>query len=111
MNVNPGHIEIPNRNILKETREILEEYMLNLENANKADTTKTKYLWILERFFSECSIPLEELTSQDVLKWLNDFSINKKAKTIDLVLSCLSSFFKFCLEEEYIEHMVIKKRW
>jgi hypothetical protein len=30
---------------------------------------------------------------------------------IDLVLSCLSSFFQFCLEEDYIESMVIKKRW
>lgn len=111
MNDIQNHIEISNKKILKETREILGEYMLSLENANKADATKTKYLWILERFFSGCPIPIEDLTSEAVLKWLNNFSINKKAKTIDLVLSCLSSFFKFCLEEEYIEHMVIKKRW
>lgn len=103
--------ESTNENISIETRRILNEYFLSLKLANKAEATITKYLWILERFFYESSIPLDNLTSEDVLKWLNDFSVDKKAKTIDLVLSCLSSFFKFCLEEDYMEDMVIKKRW
>ncbi|SFD39856.1 integrase/recombinase XerD [Bacillus sp. OV194] len=103
--------ESSNENISIETRRILNEYFLSLKIANKAEATITKYLWILERFFCECSISLDTLTSEDVLKWLNDFSVDKKAKTIDLVLSCLSSFFKFCLEEDYMENMVIKKRW
>jgi integrase/recombinase XerD len=111
MEDNRKYWESSNENISIETRRILNEYFLSLKLANKAEATITKYLWILEGFFCECSIPLDNLTSEDVLKWLNDFSVRKKARTIDLVLSCLSSFFKFCLEEDYMEDMVIKKRW
>ncbi|MGG3804396.1 tyrosine-type recombinase/integrase [Metabacillus fastidiosus] len=78
---------------------------------NKAEATITKYRWILERFLNECTIPLEELTSKDVGKWLNEFSEGKKAKTLDLVLAVVSSFFSFCLDEEYMEITVMKKHW
>lgn len=111
MEANRRNWEFSNENILKETRKVLNAYLLKLKVDKKAEATIDKYLWILNRFFCECSIPLNNLTSEDVLKWLNEFSVNKKAKTIDLVLSCFSSFFKFCLEEDYMENMVIKKRW
>jgi integrase/recombinase XerD len=103
--------ESSNENILLKTRKILNEYLLSLKLANKAEATITKYLWILERFFRECPIPVDILTSEDVLKWLNAYSNGKSPKTIDLVLSSLSSFFKFCIEEDYMENMVIKSRW
>lgn len=97
--------------IPKPTRTILNEYLLSLKLANKAEATITKYRWVLERFFTECTVPLEALTSVHVLNWLNEFSPGKKPKTVDLFLSSLSSFFQFCLAEEYLENMVIKKRW
>jgi integrase/recombinase XerD len=97
--------------ISSETKNVLNEYLLSLKLANKAEATIIKYRWILERFLCECSIPLREMTSEHVLKWLNEFSNGKKPKTIDLFLSCLSSFFKFCMEEEYVEKLLIKKRW
>lgn len=65
----------------------------------------------IRTFFSECTIPLVELTSDDVLQWLNAYSEDKKPKTIDLILSVLSSFFKFCLAEDHLDKRVIKKRW
>jgi integrase/recombinase XerD len=103
--------ESSNENLSIETRSILNEYLLGLKLANKAEATITKYLWILEKFLSVSSISIKGLTSANVLDWLNSFSEDKSPKTIDLVLSCLSSFFKFCLEEDYMENMVIKKRW
>jgi integrase/recombinase XerD len=93
------------------TRTILNEYLLSLKLANKARATIIKYRWVLERFFRECKVPLKSLTPQDVHEWLDEFRTNKSAKTIDLFLSTLSSFFKFCFSEDYIENMVIKKRW
>lgn len=111
MGENRKYWESSNENISIETRRILNEYLLSLKLANKAEATITKYHWILGRFFSECPTPLNILTDEDVLQWLNDFSVDKKPKTIDLVLSCLSSFFNFCLAEDYLENMVIKKRW
>jgi integrase/recombinase XerD len=109
--VKQSYWQSTNETILVQIRPILNEYLLSLKLANKAETTITKYKWILERFFCECTNSLEELTSDEVLKWLNEYSQGKKPKTVDLFLSVFSSFFKFCLAEEYKEHMVVKKRW
>lgn len=94
-----------------ETRNILNEYLLNLKIENKAEATVLKYRDYLERFLKECAIPIDKLTSDDVLTWLKEFSQDKKPKTVDLIYSILSSFFQFCLAEEYMESMVMKKRW
>lgn len=83
-----------------QTRMILNEYLLSLKLANKAETTISKYRSILERFCSECLVPLSSLTSKDVLKWVNKFSIGKKESTMIIILSILSSFFKSCLAED-----------
>ncbi|ATP40848.1 integrase [Solibacillus sp. R5-41] len=94
-----------------QTRKILNEYLLSLKLANKAEATISKYRSLLERFCSECLVALDLLTSEDVLKWVNKFSVGKKETTVIIVLSILSSFFKFCLEEDYLEKMLMKKRW
>ncbi|SFC22939.1 integrase/recombinase XerC [Bacillus sp. OV322] len=94
-----------------QTKTILNEYLLSLKISNKAEATITKYRSVLERFFSECRFSLEEITSNHVQEWLNEFSQGKKTRTVDLFLSVLSSFFKFCLAEEYKKQFVIKKRW
>jgi len=97
--------------IALQTRNILNEYLLSLKLANKAEATIIKYRWVLECFLSECTVPLNQMTSEDVRTWLNEFSNDKRPRTIDLFLSTLSSFFRFCLTEGYMENMVIKKRW
>lgn len=94
-----------------ETRNILNEYLLNLKLSNKAEATITKYKAILGGFLRDCPISLEQLHSDDVFKWLQSYAVNKKEKTMNLVLATLSSFFKFCLMEDYMSEMVIKKRW
>lgn len=93
------------------SKQILNEYLLSLKLENKATATIIKYRRILERFLLECKIPLEDLTSEEVRKWLDGFSEGKKPRTVDLVLAALSSFFNFCLDEEYMEQTVLKKRW
>ncbi|MGE7667169.1 tyrosine-type recombinase/integrase [Ureibacillus composti] len=98
--------EIPN-----ESKEVLNEYLLSLKLANKAESTIVVYRSILGRFLSECNVSIQELTSEVVLKWFIKYSVGKKEKTIDLVFSTLSSFFKFCFVEEYIDTLIMKKRW
>lgn len=90
---------------------IFNEYLLSLKLENKAEATVSKYRILLEKFLSECTTPLDELAPEIVHGWLLVFSTNKSPRTVDLMLSSLSSFFKFCLEESYIEKMVIKNRW
>lgn len=92
-------------------KQILNDYLLSLKLENKAVATIIKYRRLLEQFLRECPTPLENLKPEDIRKWLDVFSIGKKPKTIDLVLATLSSFFNFCLEEEYMECSVMKKRW
>lgn len=79
--------------------------------ANKAEATIEKYRRIVESFFKDCSVSLGDITTEQVRTWLTNFSIGKKAGTIELYLSAVSSFFAFCLEEEYMERTVVKKRW
>jgi len=100
-----------NEAIPRQTREILNEYLLSLKLANKAESTIYKYRSFLERFCSECLVELISLTSEDVLKWVNKFSVEKKESTVIIVLSILSSFFNFCLEEDYMDKTLMKKRW
>lgn len=100
-----------NEAISVQTKTILNEYLLSLKLENKAEATISKYRSILERFFSECTVPIDSLISDNVLKWFQSFSHGKREKTLDLVLSILSSFFKFCIEEDYMDTMVIKNRW
>ncbi|MGX9133251.1 tyrosine-type recombinase/integrase [Rummeliibacillus sp. JY-2-4R] len=111
MNRSQNYWQCTNEAIPIQAKTILNEYLLSLKLANKAEATISKYCSILERFFSECAVPINDLTSNDVLKWFQEFSVGKKERTLDLVLSTLSSFFKFCIAEDYLETMVIKNRW
>lgn len=111
MNTPNKYWESTHQAIPIQTRTILNEYLLSLKLENKAEATISKYRWILERFLSECSVPIEAITSDIVLKWLNEFAIGKKPNSVHLFLSCLSAFFNFCLAEDYMDTVVIKKRW
>lgn len=103
--------ESTNESVPLTSRTILNDYLLSIKLEKKAPATIIKYRKILEHFLHECTIPLEELTSEEVLKWLDRYSEGKKPKTMDLVFYTLSSFFTFCLNEGYMERTVMKKRW
>lgn len=111
MRTSKKYWESYNDSIHEETRVVLNEYLLSLKLANKAEATIIKYRAILERFFRECPMYLEELTSDDVLAWINNYSLGKKEKSIILVQSTLTSFFNFCLSEDYLDRVLMKKRW
>ncbi|WP_339175174.1 tyrosine-type recombinase/integrase [Solibacillus sp. FSL R5-0691] len=94
-----------------QTRKILNEYLLSLKLANKAESTISRYRTFLERFFIEYENELDMLTSEEVLEWVNNYSEGKKKSTVIIALSILTSFFNFCLAEDYLDKMVMKKRW
>lgn len=93
------------------TKAIINEYLLTLKLMNYAETTVIKYRKILERFFAECTVPLEEMTSDDVREWLIAFASDKKPGTTRQVLTALTSFSQFCRDEGYINDMIVKKYW
>lgn len=86
-NFKKNYWESTNGEIPSDSRMILNEYLLSLKLENKAIPTIIKYCYILERFLNECRIPLSEIQSEDVRKWINEFSKGKTPKTIILVLA------------------------
>lgn len=97
--------------IAHENLEVLNEFLLNLKLSNKSEATVRKYKSILQMFLKAIEKSVPDLTSNDVYEWLKEYSIGKKEKSIDLVLATLSKFFQFCIEEDYLDQMVFKKRW
>src|SRR5690625_2114096 len=91
--------------------EILEDYMLHMKLANRSDNTLESYSRVLEHFFSNVFVSVYELTSDHVLEWLETYGLDKSEATISAWISILSSFFTFCINEEYIENSPIKSRW
>lgn len=77
----------------------------------KAPLTVDKYRKTLERFLCDCRKDLRQITANDVSKWLETNYSDKRENTINLVLSVLSSFFNFCLREEYLDKKPYKRRW
>lgn len=61
-----------------QTRKILNEYLLSLKLANKAESTISRYRTFLERFFIEYENELDMLTSEEVLEWVNNYSEGKR---------------------------------
>ncbi|SDI63582.1 site-specific integrase [Alteribacillus bidgolensis] len=93
------------------TRDRINEYLLSLKVANKAEATITKNRQILDYFFRKSQLSFDQLTSENILKWLNAYAKGKKPKTVALVFSTLSTFFPFCESEDYLDHPLMKKRW
>ena len=102
---------VENSNLYLETQNILNEYLINLTLTNKSNLTIKRYHYLLEKVLIDLSKPIEELTSNDLLSYIHNEFKNFKNSTINSNISILSSFFKFCKTEEYIDEILIKNRW
>ncbi|PSL40537.1 integrase/recombinase XerD [Salsuginibacillus halophilus] len=100
-----------NEQLDSHTREVINEYLLSLKVSNKSETTIVKYRRNLDMFFRTVNVPLTDLTSDEVLNWLNDYTKGRKPKTVALMFSTLSTFFSFCQAEDYLDQPLLKRRW
>lgn len=94
-----------------ETQEVVGEFLLSLKLANKSHYTITDYRQFLERFFGDKETSFSTLSSEEILQWLLTHLANKKDSTFRRRLSTLSSFYTFCVKEEYMAQSPIKNRW
>lgn len=102
---------VENNKIDTKTQNILNEYLQSLKIARKSELTIKMYHGFLERFFVNISKSVEELTQVDILDYLQNNCFKYCDYTIIRHISILSSFFKFCQSEGYIDITLIKKRW
>jgi site-specific recombinase XerD len=93
------------------TQKVIKDFLLSLKLANRSRGTIIGYRQFLERFFKDINEPYHSLTSDTLLQWLKEHAGHVKERTLSLYLSILSSFFTFCVQEEYLENSPIKSRW
>lgn len=111
MNTSESYWISTNEALTMQSKTILNDYLLRLKTASMEETTISINRSILERFLSECTVPFEDLNSDDVLKWFQAYSVGKKIQTLDVVISILSLFFKFCITEDYLNNKVVNSLW
>lgn len=92
-------------------KDIVDEYLQDLHLLRRSEGTIKKYASTLNRLVEEISKDLDDLTSSDILDWLNITNQDKKPTTQSFTFYVLSSFFKYCQVEELIDKTLIKERW
>lgn len=105
---------VQNENLHPQNQKILNEYLMSIWIQNLSKYTIMYRSWFLQNFLSFINKPVTNLTSDDILNWIIKNRGVLKETTINWRLSVLSSFIKFCQEEEhkYIDESVrIKKHW
>lgn len=102
---------LANEKITTQTKNIINEYLLSLKLSNRSEVTIGSRLRYLERVFSDIKKPLSEITSDDMLDYIRKNHSNVKESTLLWYINILSRFQNFCLEEGYIDKVVVKNRW
>ncbi|NLC67860.1 MAG: tyrosine-type recombinase/integrase [Clostridiaceae bacterium] len=105
---------VQNENLHPQNQKILNEYLMSIWIQNMSKYTIMYRSWFLQNFLLFINKPVTNLTSDDILNWINEKCSDLKETTINWRLTVLSSFIKFCQEEEqkYIDESVrIKKHW
>ncbi len=90
---------------------VITEFLLSLKVSNRSELTIITYRRFLEKFFGDRNEAYSALESPAILEWFNQHERLSSATTLRLRLSILSSFYKFCISEEYISSSPIKSRW
>ncbi|MHB8076681.1 MAG: tyrosine-type recombinase/integrase [Desulfosporosinus fructosivorans] len=104
-------LDVMKSKCLEENRLILNEFVEEIESRGFSPSTELNYTWVATRFLSECNKPINELTRNDVLTWLETYWTNKQPTTINHRISILSILFDFCLSEGYMQTFPISKFW
>lgn len=92
-------------------QEVIKEFLLSMKVSNFSECTIRRYRNFLVSFFHEREETFDSLTSNCILAWLTQHQNEWKEQTVCVYLSMLNSFFRFCIEEEYMENSPIKMRW
>lgn len=100
-------IQLPNL----ENKRIINEYLLSLKVANQSFHTINNLRYFLQTFFKEQRASFSSLTSDEIQEWLIQHHKGMKENTIKFHISALSTFYAFCVEEDYLDRSPVKLRW
>lgn len=100
-------VQLPN----EENQEVINEFLVSMKVANKSKETITRYQMFLSRFFLNQDEAFYKLGSDTIQQWLIEKHKGLKESTIVKNLGMISSFYRFCVKEGYMEKSPIKSRW
>jgi site-specific recombinase XerD len=92
-------------------QEKVNDYLLSLKLANRSERSIYVYRNCLKHFFEDRQESYKDISSDTILQWFKSQPANLKETTLKFRLSVLSSFFTFCVQEDYIKRSPIKSRW
>ena len=100
--------QLPN----KENHKVINDFLMSLKVSNYSKHTLLSYRNFLQTFFKDRTEASSSLTSSQIQQWFiqNEKEKNFKESTINNHLVILSSFYNFCVEEEYVNLSPIKSR-
>lgn len=90
---------------------VINEYLGSMKIMNLSEGTIALYRFILQKFFEDKEEPFYQLSSNRIREWIMGYSKVLAENTISNYLSALSSFYNFCVDEEYLDKSPIKTRW
>ncbi|WP_170291909.1 tyrosine-type recombinase/integrase [Heliobacterium mobile] len=103
--------EIHHEAIHPTNREAVNQFLLTKYLANRSLLTLDHYRRHLQKFLIDCPKLLVEITADDVIGWIQIHYGDKKETTRNNRLTVLTSFFAFCADEGYIQHVPVKPWW
>lgn len=92
-------------------KDSINDFLLSKKLENKSPLTIERYKNFLVNFFKSVPQNIKDLTKDDILNWLEQYSKNRKEGTIITKFSILSVYLKYCYEEGYINNNIISNRW
>ncbi|MBS4195772.1 tyrosine-type recombinase/integrase [Bacillus sp. FJAT-49870] len=95
----------------KVNQERINEYLLSLYVVNYSRHTISGYRYVLQSFFKDRKELFTSIASGDIQHWLAQLQKMKKERTTMFYINALTSFYRFCVEEGYLEKTPMKKRW
>lgn len=95
----------------EESQRVISEFLLSFKLANRSSETIRHYRNFLEHFFCDQNESCLSLSPAEILQWFTQHQGHVKESTLYKRLSILSSFYNFCVQEEYLERSPMKSRW
>lgn len=91
-----------------ENQKIVNTYLLTLKNQHRTKGLIIVTRKILQSFFRDIEVPYTAITSQDVKQWREKKEVSCNIKTIRSYVSTLRFFFRYCVENGFIEKQPIQ---
>lgn len=98
-----------NKSSIQTNAEILADYLFSLKSS-LSENTISQYHQFLDYFLQAINKHTCDIQKDDIFSFLLNYGVNKKSRTIHHRVSLLTSYFKFCFNEDIISEIPITRR-